>query len=344
MLLMVALMAPSAIAQDDIRVLRLARFESEENYQAYADWIKDIENIRFALIANGRRWTPTVEAWAKEYLQNPANVESNDDIYLITYAEGGLDKKAAYETLETIIGAYAERLRRQARKRERDHRVQLDKEFAAMDRQADDVLLGKDEEQLRLELREISDQLLKAKLKGAQSEARSRALMEYERKQHDFMLEKKSPTEADDLRRDLAERKLAEATRRLEEVLALKKNGLVMEEDVGKAEIAMQEAVIDLSELKEDLKRRKLDQVDTNLQPMLIEAEAERAGALALDAVLQEHEVKLRKMLEQHRHYIERRKALEREMKEFNQIRSQPSTRRPVSTQAGAPLLIYPES
>jgi len=347
MLITIALLAPSAIAQDDIRVLQLARFESEADYQAYAEWIDDIENIRFAIVANGKRWTPTVEAWVVEYLQNPASVESNDDVYLITYAEGGLDNKAAHTTLETVVGAYSERMRRRIRREEIQKRKHLDQEFAAVDREADEVLLGNDEESLRKELQELSDRLLKAKMQGAQSEARARALMEYERKKRGEMLDKNSNTEANALRRDLAERKFAEANRKLSEVLALRKNDLVTDDSVGGAEIAVSEAKLELVKLREEQESREVESMDINLQPMLIEAEAERASALALDEVLREHEVRLRKMLDQHRHFIAQKKALELEMRKIDAVRSQVSSgRRAVSPQPGpgAPRLIHPES
>jgi len=346
-LLIVSALALPAFAQEDIRILQLARFESETDYQAYSDWIGDMENIRFAIIANGKRWTPTVEAWAKDYIQNPANVESNDDIYLITYAEGGLDKKAARLTLETLVGAYGERVRRHAAHESQALRKRLDMEIAAMNRDADPAALGQDDDSLHLELRDINERLLKAKLQAAQAEARARALMEFEQKRYADASDKKPESEASDLRRELAERKLLEARRRMEEVLALHKNNLVSEKDVGKAEIAMSEAQLDLVELRDELERRETLSLDPSLHPMLIEAEAERASALALDKVLREQDARLRALLEKQREFKDRKRDLELEMKKLNAFQSQPrrapgGMNNPFGN--GAPRMIHPES
>lgn len=343
MLIGTCVCAITAFAQDDVRVLRLARFESEAAYQQYADWIADVENIRFAIIANGKRWTPAMEAWAKAYVQQPAKVESNDGIYLITYAEGGLEEKSAGSTLEIIAMAYAERLARRDGREEAVRREDLAQEFDELNREAEAI--GRNSESLETELREIQERLLKAKLQAAQAEARAKALMEFDGKKGDVASENDSGSAVNDLRRQLAERKLEDAHRRLKHVTDLSAAGRISESEVSDAEIAVGEAELEVAEMKEELAIESQRPDKLNLRPMLIEAEAERASALALDAVLREQEEKLRAMLEAQRVIQDRKRSLEQEKKHFEMLRQESTLRRPSrGYSADGPRLITPES
>lgn len=339
-LIIVMIFAPQAFAQDDIRVLRLARFESEDDYQRYADWIADLENVRFAVIANGKRWTSAVETWAKEYLQEPANVESNDDIFLITYAEGGLDTNTASSTLELIAMAYNERLTRRLHREEELQRAKLEAEYEEMQRMAGEN--GQDEERLQAELQDVQQQQLKAKLQAAQAEARSRALLEFERKGAATSAGRPSDTRVHELRKELALRKLEAAEKSLKNVAQLNANGRSPEADVAQAEVALVEAKMELAAFEEEASRGDDATMERSLRPMLIEAEAERASALALEAVLKEQEDRLRAKIDKQRALSERKRALDKERAQIDPRKAPTTSRRGFTT--GGPVLIHPES
>lgn len=301
-----------ASAQEPDIPLNLAIFESKTDYERFADWIADIDNIRFALIQQGKSWSPEVETWVRDYVQDPAKVESNDGIYLITYAEGGLDAETAEEYLQTITYQYEAWLgRKQASENEARNEV-LEAELNALEEKAAAEGIVNDVSTLQSQLAEVNQRLLEARLEVAQAEARVQTVMEHVESKS--VVEPQEVREAEEAQRQLLESKLADAMESLQRATELHERGFNTEKEMRGAELKVMEVEAEIAELKAKAVRKAAEAANTDMRRMLIDAESARASALALERVLSDQEKMLRERIGHSLEHQRRVEELERKL------------------------------